>query len=156
MILADKIVELRKKNNWSQEELAGKINVSRQAISKWESAQSTPDLDRIIKMSEIFGVSTDYLLKDDIEMDSADIHTEGEGISLRRLSMEEANNFIDIEKRSSKPVAFGVLLCVVAVIPLILAEDWTGFYYKDAITTIISIVMVASAVAIFILDGLKA
>ena len=65
MILADKIIELRKRNGWSQEELAEKLNVSRQSISKWEGAQSIPDMNRIIKMSEIFGVSTDFLLKDE-------------------------------------------------------------------------------------------
>lgn len=65
MILADKIIDLRKKNGWSQEELAEKLGVSRQAVSKWEGAQSMPDMGRIVKMSELFDVSTDYLLKDD-------------------------------------------------------------------------------------------
>ena len=65
MILADKIIDLRKKNGWSQEELADRLGVSRQSISKWEGAQSVPDLNRIIAMSQIFGVSTDYLLKDE-------------------------------------------------------------------------------------------
>ena len=64
MILADKIVEERKRNGWSQEELAEKLNVSRQSVSKWEGAQSIPDLNRIIRMAEIFQVSTDYLLKE--------------------------------------------------------------------------------------------
>ena len=59
MILAEKIMEERKKNGWSQEELAEKLSVSRQAVSKWESAQSIPDLQRVIQLSEIFGVSTD-------------------------------------------------------------------------------------------------
>ena len=68
MILADKLIELRKKNGWSQEELAEQLDVSRQSISKWESAQSTPDMNRILKMSDIFGVSTDYLLKDAMVM----------------------------------------------------------------------------------------
>ena len=67
MILADKIMELRKKNGWSQEELAEKVHVSRQSVSKWEGAQSVPDLQRILEMSKIFGVSTDYILKDDIQ-----------------------------------------------------------------------------------------
>ena len=67
MILADKIAELRKKNGWSQEELAGQLGVSRQSVSKWESVSSIPDLDKILKMSEIFSVSTDYLLKDSNE-----------------------------------------------------------------------------------------
>ena len=64
MILADKITEERKKNGWSQEELANQLGVSRQAVSKWESAGAVPDLQRILQMSELFGVSTDYLLKD--------------------------------------------------------------------------------------------
>ena len=67
MILADKIIELRKKNGWSQEDLAEKLDVSRQSISKWESAQSIPDMNKILKLSEIFGVSTDFLLKDDMD-----------------------------------------------------------------------------------------
>ena len=68
MILADKIIELRKKNGWSQEELAEMLGVSRQSISKWESAQSVPDMNRILKLSDIFGVTTDYLLKDEMEL----------------------------------------------------------------------------------------
>ena len=61
MILAEKIMTLRKKNGWSQEELAEQMNVSRQSVSKWESGASIPDLERIIAMSKLFGVSTDYL-----------------------------------------------------------------------------------------------
>ncbi len=67
MILADKIINERKKNGWSQEELAEKLGVSRQSVSKWEGAQAIPDLQKILKLSELFGVSTDFLLKDDIE-----------------------------------------------------------------------------------------
>ena len=62
MILAEKISEERKKNGWSQEELAEKLSVSRQSVSKWESGQSVPDLNRILEMARIFGVTTDYLL----------------------------------------------------------------------------------------------
>lgn len=71
MILADKIVELRKREGLSQEELAQRVGVSRQSVSKWESAQSTPDMNRILALSELFGVSTDYLLRDDIESPGA-------------------------------------------------------------------------------------
>ena len=67
MILADKIISLRKKAGWSQEELAEKMGVSRQAISKWEGALSVPDMNRILKLSELFDVSTDYLLRDEME-----------------------------------------------------------------------------------------
>ena len=67
MIFADKLIQLRKKSGWSQEELAEQMNVTRQSVSKWEGAQSIPDLEKIVRLSELFGVSTDYLLKDEME-----------------------------------------------------------------------------------------
>lgn len=63
MNMADRIQYLRKTKGFSQEELADKMGVSRQAVSKWESEQSTPDIEKIIMMSEIFEVTTDYILK---------------------------------------------------------------------------------------------
>ena len=67
MLLSEKIMSLRKRNGWSQEELARQLNVSRQSVSKWESMASMPDIQKIMTMSELFGVSTDYLLKDEME-----------------------------------------------------------------------------------------
>lgn len=66
MRLSEKIMDLRKKSGWSQEELAEKLGISRQSVSKWETGESVPDLDKIIRMSELWNVSTDYLLKEDI------------------------------------------------------------------------------------------
>lgn len=63
MNIADRIQNLRKVKGISQEELADKVGVSRQAVSKWESEQSIPDIDKIILMSEYFDVTTDYILK---------------------------------------------------------------------------------------------
>lgn len=60
MIFADKLIQLRKKAGWSQDELAEQMNVSRQSVSKWEGAQAIPDLERIVRLSGLFGVSTDY------------------------------------------------------------------------------------------------
>ena len=92
MILADKIIELRKKNGMSQEELAEKLGVSRQSISKWEGAQSVPDMSRILAMADLFGVSTDYLLRDDMEMpETAAPAAVSDDSPVRRVSMEEAN-----------------------------------------------------------------
>ena len=71
MILAEKITRLRKQKGWSQEELASRLNISRQSVSKWESTASIPDLDKIIKLSEVFDVSTDYLLKEEIDYNVA-------------------------------------------------------------------------------------
>ncbi len=63
MNLSDRIRELRKIKGISQDELAEKLGVSRQAISKWENEQSIPDIDKVISLSDYFDVSTDYLLK---------------------------------------------------------------------------------------------
>lgn len=63
MTIADRIQALRKAKGVSQEELADRIGVSRQAVSKWESSHSTPDLDKIVLLSDYFSVSTDYILK---------------------------------------------------------------------------------------------
>lgn len=63
MTIADRIQSLRKTKGISQEQLADVVGVSRQAVSKWESEQTIPDLDKVVTMSEYFGVTTDYLLK---------------------------------------------------------------------------------------------
>ena len=63
MNMADRIQYLRKTKGISQEELADKVGVSRQAVTKWESEQSTPELEKVIIMSDYFGVTTDYILK---------------------------------------------------------------------------------------------
>lgn len=64
MTFSDKLIALRKKAGWSQEELAERLNVSRQSVSKWESAQSMPDIDKILQLSSLFSVTTDCLLRD--------------------------------------------------------------------------------------------
>ena len=61
MFLADKIINLRKKAGWSQEELAGRLGVTRQSVSKWEGAQSVHDIEKIVQLSRLFSVTTDYL-----------------------------------------------------------------------------------------------
>ncbi len=118
MILADKIIRLRKKNGWSQEELAEKMNVSRQAVSKWEAAQTTPDLEKILQLSKLFSVTTDYLLKDEIE--DEEFTDGGEEPSVRRVSLAEANAYLDFRKEASVRIAAAVFLCILSVIPLIL------------------------------------
>ena len=70
MKLSDKIQFLRKNCGYSQEQLAELCNVSRQAISKWEMDISLPDIDKILLLSKLFKISTDVLLKDDLEIDS--------------------------------------------------------------------------------------
>ena len=123
MILADKIIDLRKKNGWSQEELADQLGVSRQSISKWEGAQSVPDMNRILAMSRLFGVSTDYLLKDELEPEQAQADPDEilpDESPLRRVEMEEANAFLETRVMGAKRIALGVLLCILSPVVLIL------------------------------------
>ena len=71
MKLSDKLYLLRKKSGLSQEQLAEQLNVSRQAISKWESGVSVPESEKLIVISTYFNVSVDYLIKDDVETSDA-------------------------------------------------------------------------------------
>ena len=122
MILADKIIDLRKKAGWSQEELAEKLGVSRQSVSKWEGAQSIPDMNKILQLSELFGVSTE----------------------------------------SAPRIALGVLLCILSPIALILlggAQESGRLAITEMqaamIGLIVLLLMVAGAVLLFVLTGMK-
>lgn len=162
MILADKIIELRKKNGWSQEELAEKLNVSRQSISKWEGAQSVPDMNRIITMSQIFGVSTDMLLKDELDLASqAETYIPDED-ARRMVTMEEANSFLEHRDLSSRRIALGVFLCIVSPVLLIvlggLSEAGrTGLSENQAagLGLLVLFLLIGSAVALFITTGIR-
>ena len=161
MILAEKIMDERKKNGWSQEELADKLGVSRQSVSKWESAQSVPDLQRILEMSKLFGVSTDYLLKDEEERQGT-VSEESESTT-RRVTLEEANAFLAHNDTFSKKISLGALICIMCPVPLLgvmalqkagmipLAEDPAG-----ALGTILLLLMVAISLIFFIPAGLSA
>ncbi|MBR6628036.1 MAG: helix-turn-helix transcriptional regulator [Lachnospiraceae bacterium] len=160
MILADKIMTLRKQRGWSQEELADKMNISRQSVSKWESGASIPDLDKILKLSEIFGVSTDYLLKDekeDVEYVSEDALEEQ---TICRISMEEAGEFMESQKAVSIWMALATMLCVMSPTPLLfmLGFHSTGkMSISEGMTAILGVVIllliVAAATALFIIIG---
>ncbi len=172
MILADKITDLRKKNGWSQEELANQLGVSRQAVSKWESASSIPDLDKIVKMSIIFGVSTDYLLKDSLEerrdteeileCNTAELGMDDEK-GIRMISMETANVYLDLLRNISSRIALGVSLCILSPIMLIgltgVSDKKEGMILSAeaavGIGMTILLLMVAVAVAVFIIYGRK-
>ena len=160
MILADKIIDLRKKNGWSQEELAELLDVSRQSVSKWEGAQSVPDMTRIIRMSEIFGVTTDYLLKDDAEL--AVVPDSDSVSSARTVGMEEANAFLAAKELNSRRIALGVLLCILSPIALILlggAQDLGLIPLTEmqagGIGLVTLFILVGSAVALFVTSGLR-
>ena len=151
MILADKIIEERKKNGWSQEELANKLGVSRRAVSKWESSGSIPDLQRILQISELFGVTTDYLLKDEIEEEPLNEYVETKTI---KVSMEEANQYLDMKSRGSRIVANATSLCILSPVPLIVLGKMTEDHTLVGFGLVFLLILVAIAVYLFVNYGL--
>ena len=167
MILAEKIIKLRKQKGWSQEELAMQMNVSRQSVSKWESMSSLPDLDKIIKLSQLFGVSTDYLLKDDMEEEpgyensgeKAPASVEEKGVE---VTLEEATAYMELVEKTAKKVAAGVAMCILSPVFLIVFTTYadTGRIpmNPEAAGTVgvgVLLIMVAIAVMIFVSTGIK-
>lgn len=158
MILADKILALRKSNGWSQDELAEKMNVSRQSISKWEGAAAIPDINRILELAKIFGVTTDYLLKDDIE--ATEYSDSDEAENCRKVSLHEMNDFLHSRILYGRQLALGVVLCILSPVLLILLNSNLGMKnVAESITSGIGIAvlffMVAGAVSIFITSSAK-
>ena len=161
MIFADKLIALRKKAGWSQEELAQQLNVSRQSVSKWEGAQSVPDLDKIVQLSRIFGVSTDYLLKDELEAQET-AEPEPEQPARRRVSLEEASRYLELRKQAAPWLALATFLCVLSPITLILLTGLSEYTARisenvaGGIGLCVLILLVAAAVGIFLMCGAKA
>lgn len=167
MILAEKIINLRKKNGWSQEELAEKLGVTRQSISKYEGAQSIPDLDKILKLSEIFGVTTDYLIKDELEEEEyapSQMHenkSESDRI-VHKVTMEMANEYLQMIDWSAGKTAFATMLCILSPIVLLMLgamSEMPDYHISEnaaaGIGICVLIVLIAIAVTIFILCGMK-
>ena len=165
MIFADKLIDLRKKAGWSQEELADRLEVSRQSVSKWESAQSVPDMNRILKLSELFGVTTDYLLKDELGPETLGgerLPLPDTDLALRQVDLEEAAAFLEYRDMAAKRVALGVMLCILSPILLILlcgGRDAGKLALSEpqavGIGLAVLILMVGGAVALFITTGLR-
>ena len=165
MILADKIIENRKKNGWSQEELANRLGVSRQSVSKWESAQAVPDLKKILQLAEAFGVTTDYLIKDEIEETPAlELAPVDKGLeeTVRSVSMEEASSFLEYNESSSRLISTGVMICILSPVILILLAGLAEqeriameVSIAEAAGTALLLIMVAAAVGVFIREGMR-
>lgn len=160
MILAEKIAKLRKQNGWSQEELAEKLDVSRQAVAKWEGAQSAPNLDKILQLGEIFGVTTDYLLKDEIESEEYTENGDDDGVI--HVTLAEANEFLEHHRQASVKIAAAVFMCIVSAIPLILLSTASECYprliselFAVAVGIGMLLVTVACAVMIFVFCGFQ-
>lgn len=153
---------LRDKNGWSQEELAAKLNVSRQSVSKWEVGTSIPDLDKIMLLSEIFGVTTDYLLKDSMETVTYTDGTQAQQENGTRLvSLEEANTYLDLVRRCAGKIAAGVSLCILSPVCLIQLgelskqENSITGNMANGIGAAVLLALVAAGVALFLVYGMR-
>lgn len=166
MRLGDKIIFLRKQKGWSQEELANQMQVSRQSISKWESSLSAPELEKIVKLSQIFQVSTDYLLKEECEEDAMGqlpVTAEPVQEQRREVTREEAEEYMDLVRRTSKSIAAAVSALVLSPVLLIflgalsaysdvkLTEQMAGGIGMAALLLIVAI-----AVFVLIIKGMPA
>jgi transcriptional regulator with XRE-family HTH domain len=172
MILADKIIRLRKEKGMSQEELAERLNVSRQAVSKWECSETVPDLQKIIQLSELFSVTTDYLLKDEIisidrnamnkeknEENSSWEQPDGNG-EKRKLTLVEAAEYVEYKGKSAVISAVATMLCVISPITLLAL---LGFTYLGLGTTtavafglIALFALVGFGAGLFVYEGYRA
>ncbi|EHI99602.1 helix-turn-helix domain protein [Clostridium sp. DL-VIII] len=142
MDLSEKILKLRKANNLSQEQLAEKLDVSRQSISKWESGQSIPDVEKLIALSNIFNVTIDYLLKPS-EIDELSIKTE--------ILEKKQKELLDKNKKI-KNITFRVLSCIsvylIAIAIVFVLHSMFFMYIYPPV--VFSIFLVATSISILI------
>lgn len=157
MTFSEKISALRKQKGWSQEELAEKLMVTRQAVSKWESAQSMPDMDKLVQLSEALGVSTDYLLKDEQAQSALVPATAEQTVKPRHVTQEEARRYLHLQTAAIPKTTLGVALCVwspIALIGLPVLRSTLNWGFPEEICSGIGLcvllVMVAAGVALLL------
>ena len=131
MNIAEKIVLLRKKKGISQEELANKLNTSRQAVSKWENNQSTPDLEKLVALSKYFNVTTDYLLTDSIETSISNNSQCESNIEFQELKSEVTEDeyqYAINEAKKKKHFSYWVIVAVPFIMILAVLICYYCFY----------------------------
>ena len=143
MNFPEKLLTLRKANNLTQEQLAEKLDVSRQSISKWESGQATPELEKIVAMSAIFDVTTDYLLKSS-EIDDLSVKTE----------MLEKQQQMMLVREQKRHQIFWCVMYALAVYMIFFAVYFIGhFHFWDWVanpSVFFAGFLIATAIVIFI------
>ena len=142
MDFSQKLRKMRKENGLSQEELAGQLSVSRQAVSKWESGQGFPETDKLLMIGNIFSASLDYLLKDSDNEEN--IQDEETGYYVSR---ETANGYLAMKKSGARRIALGVAIIIVSISFTVL--------FEDAIGTFLFLLGVAVGVSILVLKGFQ-
>ncbi len=151
MIFAEKIITLRKRNGWSQEDLAARVNVSRQAVAKWEASQSIPSLDKIVQLSLVFGVTTDYLLKE--EEEEISLTQDSPESSIRHVTLQEAGSYLETRRSAAWVCAIATALCILSPVTVIALGAFSEYGHihisentAGAIGLIVLLLMVGIAV----------
>lgn len=149
MKLSEKIACLRRQQNWSQEELAERLDVSRQSVSKWESGASVPELDRIIQLCDLFGLTADELIRDSIDLDAPRPTVPG-GPPV--VTLQEAYGYAAQRQIAARKIALGVAACVASPAVLVSLSA-----FSDALIAVVGLpvlfLMVAWGVFQFISTG---
>lgn len=123
MSFSKRLIHLRSVKGMSQEELASLLNITRQSVSKWESEQSMPESDKIIHLSEIFGVTTDYLLKG-VETDSSNISLNQNskvGADMAAEVFEILDHVHKMSRAKRMLIGLGMTATIIIVIVLLIA-----------------------------------
>ena len=131
MNIAEKIKKKKKKKGISQEELANKLNTSRQAVSKWENNQSTPDLEKLVALSKYFNVTTDYLLTDSIETsinNNSQCESNIEFQELKSEVTEDEYQYAINEAKKKKHFSYWVIVAVPFIMILAVLICYYCFY----------------------------
>lgn len=154
MKLGQKIAELRKKSSLSQEALAEKMNVSRQAVSKWESNQSIPDIEKIVDLSELFGVTTDYLLKNGTPSFELPGKSSEEKIekALPAITDQEIDQYLEVAKKAAHFESLSIALFFLAIASFCLFSSSVFISHNifGTVAYIAPIIIIAIALGYFI------
>lgn len=154
MKLGQKIAGLRKKSSLSQEALAEKMNVSRQAVSKWESNQSIPDIEKIVDLSELFGVTTDYLLKNGTPSFELPGKSSEEKIekALPAITDQEIDQYLEIAKKAAHFESLSIALFFLAIASFCLFSSLVFISHNifGTVAYIAPIIIIAIALGYFI------
>lgn len=126
MKLNEKIILLRKEKGYSQEDLASQLDVSRQSVSKWELGSAVPEINKIVLLSELFQVSTDYLIKDDETWDEESLDLP----KIPYLSIQRVDAFLKFMQLKRKIMTGCIPLFILSPIPLLLLGGYSQTYPK--------------------------
>ena len=123
----NKLYELRKSKGFSQEELASRLNVSRQTVSKWEVGDSTPDMEKLIAISDLFGISLDELILNKVPVQSAETPAKSDGVNEIMQNVLTDDNKKKVKKGFRlAAIIFGILLAA-DVISMVIYVSLNGF-----------------------------